>query len=411
MRTITTPTIPLATPRQFRFQRPIMPRNISALLPFLALLFTGTVCSAMIIPYMAYFLVEGLGRDPWMISVYSLLAISLTVTVNRRFARHIDAGQPVFPLVGLAATGYLTATAVLSVTPNVWTVMTIGVLGFGLSSSAVSTMFSLGGNMAERQGVDRVRFNAFMRATTSTAWMIGPAISFLVADQVSPVAVFRLALGAALLWLVLWWRFLPKDVTAPPKPATDKTSGKATGTPNTALWAAAAFVFCMAFGHSLTFSALPLFFVREIGLPGYAPGVAFSVKTFVEVLAIFSTPFLVRRFGLRPSLLATAALAALAIQVLSAVTSFPQMVFGAALEGLYYGLFASLGISYIQSFAQDRPAQATAIYWNILMISGLMAGPAVGAIAQVRDFHSVIQLASGVAIVAFVVLLVSPRET
>ena len=383
-----------------------MSRNISALIPFLALLLTSTVCSAMIIPFMAFYLVEGLGHDPWMISVYTVMAISLTVTVNRLFARRIDAGQPVFPLVGVAGAGYMTAAAALSIAPNIWMVMTIGVLGFGLSSSVVSTLFSLGGNLAERQGVARVSFNAYMRATTSTGWMIGPAMSFLVADQFAPVAVFRMALCGAILWLTLWWTILPKDITAgrqaPKGPANIAASSKP-------LLAAAAFIFCMAFGHSLTFTSLPLFFVREVGLPGYAPGIAFSIKTFVEVLAIFSTPFLVRRFGLKPSLLATAALATVAIQVLSAVSSFPQMLFGAALEGLYYGLFASLGISYIQSFAADRPAQATAIYWNTIMISGLMAGPAVGAIAQVTDFHTVITLASGVAVIAFFVLLISPR--
>ena len=86
------------------------------------------------------------------------------------------------------------------------------------------------------------------------------------------------------------------------------------------------------------------------------------------------------------------------------------MLFGAALEGFYYGLFASLGISYIQSFAEDRPAQATAIYWNTLMISGLMAGPAVGTIAQFMTFQTVIQTASLVAVIAFIVLLFSPQK-
>jgi hypothetical protein len=40
-----------------------MPRiQIYALLPFLLLLFVGTVCSAMIVPFMGFFIVEGLGH-------------------------------------------------------------------------------------------------------------------------------------------------------------------------------------------------------------------------------------------------------------------------------------------------------------------------------------------------------------
>jgi len=69
--------------------------------------------------------------------------------------------------------------------------------------------------------------------------------------------------------------------------------------------------------------------------------------------------------------------------------------------------YASLGISYLQSFANDRPAHATAIYWNTLMVSGLMAGPIVGLIAQFYNFLLVINIASVVALSAFFVLFLT----
>lgn len=149
---------------------------VTARLMFLLLLFCGTICTAMIVPFMSYFLVRGLGYEPWIISVYAGMAISLTLVANRQFARRIDAGARVFPLVGLAAAGFVCAAGSLALVPALWVVLTAGVIGFGISSSAVSTMFSLGGSLAERHKVERVRFNAHMRATTSTAWMIGPAV-------------------------------------------------------------------------------------------------------------------------------------------------------------------------------------------------------------------------------------------
>ena len=139
----------------------------------------------MIVPFMGFFLVDSLVRQPWLISVYSLLVVGLTILVNRNFGHRIDSGHRVFPLVAIAANGYVLATAALAIFPHLWAVLTFGVVGFGLSSSAVSTMFSLGGSLAERHEVDRKRFNAYMRATTSTAWMLGPAISFFVADRFS----------------------------------------------------------------------------------------------------------------------------------------------------------------------------------------------------------------------------------
>ncbi|MCL6282578.1 MFS transporter [Ruegeria sp. 2012CJ41-6] len=375
----------------------------AALLPFLLLLFVGTVCSAMIVPYMGFFIVNGLGHEPWTISIYAGLVSCLAILVNRNFAVRLDGGANAFPLIGIAATAFLIANLVLSIAPVFWVVLSVGVLGFGISTSTVSTLFSLGGSMAERHGIARSRFNAYMRATTSTAWMIGPAVSFLVADQLGATAVFKLSAILSLLWLALWWRAVPHDMRLETK--DDQSSKQGQGGLNTGLWLAAAFVFCLSTAHSLTFSALPLYYVQEVGLPGYAPGTAFSVKTFVEVFAIFSTPYLIARFGLRRSLLAVTLLAIVTIQVLASVESYPQMLAGAAMEGFYYGLYASLGISFVQSFAPNRPARATALYWNTLMVTGILAGPAAGLIAQAYDFRTVILVASGVACVAAIVLV------
>ncbi|AFO91757.1 MFS transporter [Phaeobacter inhibens] len=379
---------------------------VTARLMFLLLLFCGTICTAMIVPFMSYFLVRGLGYEPWIISVYAGMAISLTLVANRQFARRIDAGARVFPLVGLAAAGFVCAAGSLALVPALWVVLTAGVIGFGISSSAVSTMFSLGGSLAERHKVERVRFNAHMRATTSTAWMIGPAVTFLIADGIGLRAVFVMAVAVSMVWIGLWWFTLPRDITAMPGRATAQDSAGQTAVAPQGLWLAAGFVFCLSSAHSLTFSALPIFYVEEVGLPGYAPGFAFSIKTFVEVIAIFSTPWVIARIGMWRALLAVTGLAVVTIQLLAAVQSFPQMLAGAALEGLYYGFYASLGISYVQSFAPATPARATAIYWNTLMVSGVMAGPAVGLIAQAYDFQTVIRCASGVAVFAAAVLIV-----
>ncbi|MGO7319392.1 MFS transporter [Rhizobium ruizarguesonis] len=194
--------------------------------------------------------------------------------------------------------------------------MSFGVLGFGLSSSAVSTMFSVGAVVAERGKITRSRSNAFLRATTSTAWMIGPAVAFLFSERFGDAAVFKLALALALCWALMWWMIIPRDMTLRPKTGSVHTSSaqKPIG-----LWLAAAFVFCLSSAHSLTFSALPLFYVREVGLPGYAPGTAFSMKTFVEVFAIFTTPMIISRFGLEGPLVVVALSAAVTILLLSYV--------------------------------------------------------------------------------------------
>ncbi len=370
------------------------------LAPFLLLLFTSTLANSAIVPFMPFFLIDGLGQPPWMLSIYAGLAVSLTVVLNRLFARRIDGGARVFPILGMALAGFALASVSLALSPTLPIVLSLGVLGYGLSATSISAMFATGGHMAERHGIARATFNAWMRATTSTAWMIGPALSFSLSGQFGPDIVFQIACALAVVWVLVWRLGLPRDITAP---APSKPPAHVASAPLD-LWLAAAFIFCLSIAHGLTFTALPLFFVQEVSLPDFAPGAAFSVKTFVEVIAIFSTSFLIARFGLRAPLMACTLLAVVAILVLASVETLPQMAVGSALEGLYYGLFASLGISYIQSFAQDRPAQATAIYWNTLMLSGLLAAPAVGLVAQLTDFRTVILIAAGVAALAVPIL-------
>lgn len=356
----------------------------------------------MAVSFMGFYIVDGLDQEPWSISVYTGLFALAVILSNRTFAKYMDQGSNPFRMIGFAATGYFVAATALSLSPDFLTVVTIGVIGFGIGSSSMSTMFSIGGVIADRRAIKRSTFNAYMRATTSTSWMIGPALSFTVADQAGAETVFQVASAIALLWLCLWWWTAPRDAAVQPASDAQPDAGKKAS--NVELWTAVLFVFCLALAHSLTFSALPVFFVKEVGLPGYAPGAAFSLKTFVELFAIFSTPFLIARFGLRTSLFGTAQLAIVAILVLATVQSIPHMLIGAALEGFYFGLFSTLAISFVQSLSEDRPAYATAMYWNTMMITLVVAGPATGLIAQVSDFQTVIFAGSAFAVASAIIL-------
>ncbi|MEM9477443.1 MAG: MFS transporter [Pseudomonadota bacterium] len=384
-------------------------------LPFLVLLFTGTLSISMIVPFMGFFLVEGLGLDPWVISVYAGAVAVIVVVLNKRFARAMDAGVPAFRMVGIAAVGSLIATGSLAIAPILPVVLSLGVLGFGAGSSALSTMFALGTVVAGRSGIKTTTFNAYMRATTSTAWMIGPAASFLIADRFAATVVFDVVAVVVLAWIALWLTVTPRGAARARKSAntikTDAAVISEARTSDMALRVAGAFIGCLAAAHFLTFTALPLFFVREVGLPGYAPGNAFSVKTAVEIVAIACTPILIARFGIRQSLIGTAILAFGSIVYLASVETYGQMLVGAALEGFYYGLFSTLAIGWVQSLAPGRPAQATAVYWNATMTTSVLAGPAAGLIAQGYGFRSAVLAGAGLAAIALVIIAVGGRNS
>ncbi|WP_424830764.1 MFS transporter [Ruegeria sp.] len=359
----------------------------------------------MMAPFIPFYIVQELGHPPWQISIYSALGILLTVSFNRFFATRLDSGQRFAPLVGLSISGYVTALISVLIWPSYWTLISVCVLGFSLSSSSLSTMYSFGRYSAARYKFEIAPFNAWLRAMTSLGWMMGPALAFFIAGQWGAERVFATALCAATIWALLWWHTMPRearsDVLERPQIAGGDT--------DRLLWLAVTACLFFSTAHVLCSSALPLFYVREAGLPEYAPGLSFSIKTATEIVIILTTPLLLRRFSAVAGLILSGVLGLVAFLVLAQVKDVGTMVAGAALEGAYYGLFAGVSLTYVQSFANGRMARANALYVNSLFIGALFAGPSVGMIAQFSGFQMAILAACLPMLGALGVLLFTAR--
>ncbi len=376
----------------------------------LVLLLVGVMSTSAIVPFMGVYIVEGLGKDPWMISVYSAMTLVVALIVNRRFGEWIDQGRRVAPLVLVCIIAFFIANFAILIVQSYWVLVSVAFLCFGVASAALSTMYSFGRLYAEREGLNIVRYNSYLRSMTSLGWMISPALAFFVAGQFGHVAVFKVALGMAVLWLILWYFVMPADFAVEPRAATGVATAAEPEAFNRPLWYAAIACFCFSLAHILCSNALPLFYIQEVGLPTFAPGLSFSVKTFVEIVAILSAPVLIRRVGARNALLGAAVLGLVAFLVLSSVSDITTMIVGSALEGLYYGIFAGVGITFVQSFAAGRMARATSLYMNGLFLGGLIASSSMGLIAHFYDFRTAIQLASLGTVAAFAVLLATRRS-
>ena len=368
----------------------------------LLLLLTGVISNAAVIPYMGVYIVETLGKDPWMISLYAMVTLTLTLIVNRQYGEWIDAGTPIAPLVLASIIAFALAICSILIVPNYWVLVCFAAPCIAVSNAAVSTMYSFGRLLAERQGLNIARYNSYLRAMTSLGWMLAPAASFYLASIYDAWAVYWLALALCALWALLWLVVMPKGFASDKAPPETGESG--TTPRNTDLWLAAGVCLAFALAHSMSMSALPLFYIREAGLPAYAPGISLSIKTCVEIVAILLAPRIMAQLGARNALRTAALLAIAAFFILARVTTMPQLWLGAALEGLYYGLFAAVGLTYLQDFAKGRLARATSLYMNSLFLGGLIASPLMGLTAQFVSFGMAVQLSTIWAILAFAIL-------
>jgi len=380
---------------------PRLPRQ--GMLIFL-FLFIGTICASSVIPVIGFFIVTGLGEPPWKIGLYTAFAAPLTLFCNRRAGEWLDAGVPVRPLLLAAILAFLMFCVLMLTGPNLTVLVFAGGLFMSVANTALATSFTYGRLFAERNGLDVTRTNSTLRMATSLAWMIGPALSYSLIGPFGFPAVFALSGAIGLCWLAFWFFSIPRDFRAPPR------EGRARGTESVNWGMIYAAFCCLAFilTNALFTSAMPLYLVTESGLPEFTPGLSFSVKCLLEVAAIYTGARLAIRTGIRAVLMAAAVLSFAAMMLFTQVASVAGVAAVAFLEGIYFGLFAGVAITYVQSFAPDKPGRATAIYMNSLFLGGMIGNISMGLIAESFSYRAVVFVAALFPLAALLLLALEP---
>lgn len=383
-----------------------LPRPV---LLIMLLQFTKSLGASSLIPLMSFFIVEGLGSEPWQVGLYTGLVMPLTLLANRWAGERLDHGFPVKRLLLISIFAFITLTALLTQVSSLLMLVLMVAPLMGLANMGSGTIFTYGRLYAERNDLDVARINSWLRMMVSLAWMIGPAASFSLVSQFGFSVTFFCTFTVGVLFLILAWTVVPHEFRSNRK----ETATKDREPINWGLLIAGFTCLGFIITNTLFVSAMPLFFVQETGLPGSTPGLSLSVKCLIEVFIIFWSVKLAERIGIRQVLVLSAVLAATSMVLFAHVTELWQVFAISVLEGTYYGLFAGVSISFVQSFAPDRPGRATAVYMNSLFLGGMIGSVSMGIIASATDFRTVLYVAACASIVAMLVLLatlkVQPR--
>ncbi|WP_415714859.1 MFS transporter [Roseibium sp.] len=379
-----------------------LPRQV---LLILLLQFTNSLGVSALIPLMSFFIVEGLGAEPWQVGLYTGLLMPMTLLANRWAGERLDQGFRVKRLLLVSICAFTTVTALLTQVSSLVMLIFLVAPLMSLTNMGSGTIFTFCRLYSERNDLDITRINSWLRMTVSLAWMIGPAASFSLVSHYGFSAAFGAAFAVSLVYLVLGTTVVPGSFRS-----ARKSKARDEHDPiNWKLLIAA--LICLGFiiTNTLFVSAMPLFFVQETGLPGSTPGFSLSVKCLVEVFVIFGSVRLAEWIGTRQVLLLAACLAASSMILFTQVTELWHVIAVSVLEGTYYGLFAGISITFVQSFAPDRPGRATAIYMNSLFLGGMIGSVSMGFIASALDFKAVLYVAAASSVAAFTVLLATMK--
>lgn len=366
---------------------------------------TNSICVSALVPLMGYFIVEGLGGAPWQIGLYTGLVLSMTLVMNRWAGERMDAGSEVRPLMFWAVIAFLMLTAILTRTDRLWMLLVLAAPLMSVPNMGSGIIFTYGRLYAQDNNLDIGRLNSWLRMAVSLAWMIGPALAFTVSARFGFQAVFISALGLGFVYLLLWHVVMPRGFAAPCRDKTEISHDPV----NWALMLAGLICLMFTITNSLFVSAMPLFFITQVDLPGFTPGLALSVKCLLEVFVIFGSVRLAERIGVRAVLMLAAGLAVIDMLLFSTVTEVWHVVAVAVLEGTHYGLFAGVAITFVQSFAPDKPGRATAVYMNSLFLGGMIGSVSMGLIATAVDYRTVLYVASAVSLFGMALLMATAR--
>ncbi|WP_296991989.1 MFS transporter [Thalassospira sp. UBA1131] len=373
--------------------------------PFLVLglLLVGAFASSSAAPLAGLYVVEGLGQAPWKLSLVAIVQVCVTLIVNRTFGRAIDRAVPIKFLLVTSILCFGIGMTLLGLFQIYWVYLGIASILLGIGSGALSVMYSFGRLFAEQTGRDVVKFNGFLRIQTSLGWMVGPAASLSFYGVYGFAPTYYAIAGLAAIWCVTCLVIVPGAFKTH-HPNSLKTGQKVPF--NFGLLSACVPVFFIGAANVVFVSAMPLYFSTELGLVASSAGFALTVKCFVEVVVIYFCATLIKRVGERKGMLIAALLGAVFFGLIYHATTLVDVLALAAIDGLYYGIFAGISMTFVQNFAPDQPGVATSYYVSTLFVGGLIGNLLTGVVASAFDFQTTVLMACAFAFVGAVVLAV-----
>lgn len=374
-------------------------------------LLLAVLANSAMVPLMPYLLATRLGWQLWHVGLYAFAVTATTIVINRRASKLVDRGVSAVMLCAIGGAAQIVAGVAAGAALDQPVLLVLVVPALALGGATVPVFYVMGRRAGVAAGRDMGKTNSLLRVATSGGWVLGPAASFALLGWFNPeVALLSISTAAAvgLLVLVLLRRRLdgpPADAAASARHEVTQPADRST---RTRMRFAAVLVFLLSFAHIATTTSLPLLLVEHVSIDESHTGLVIAVKAFVEMCAILLSPWVLARFSPRTALAGCSLLAVAAYGVYLAANGWVLGVLGSVLEGGYYGLFAAVGLTWMQSLSPSRVGWSTGTYMTGIYAGTLLASPLSGVVAHFW-LPGITVLSMVAAITALVISLWKPR--
>ncbi len=341
---------------------------------------------------------------------FFMVVTTLSATVlSTVLARWSDTHVTRKTMLLFGGTGGLLGYGGYAFVTNPYGLMAIGSTVLALGSVCFSQLFAYVRESfpAAKNGEDDLSpafLMSVVRVCFSFAWTAGPALGAGMATAYGFRTVF---LGAAALYLVFlvgvacFVRFCPH----PPSAAS---------APRAPIWQvlarpdiAAVFIAFLLFfaAHAMNMLNLPLMITESLGGTKQHVGIVFGIGPAAEVPLMLWFGILAAR-GHQLALIRLGAIASLAYFVLLGFVDAPWHIYPLQiLAGTAFAILTNVAILFYQDLLPGQTGLATSLFGNAMNIGNLAGYLCFGELVGIVGQHRISVLASGLAVVTVVVLL------
>lgn len=355
---------------------------------FIALSILTGLIGAFVHPLMSYFLVDELTMPPMYIGLYTVSVTLSGLVLSQWFGALADRGRSARKLYLIATSGTVCALLMFINTTSFLWILFGGVVFMAVGNGTIPQMLTMSRQWAGNNKLNITLFNARIRASMSFAWMLGPPIGFMLVASIGFSSSFILAMLFAVLGMLFVVFFVPEHQPKKEEPSPEKAvqAAKANKAP-LSFWFLGGAVVMGATSNIMYSSALPLYTLNELNLPSYTPGVLMGLVACIEIPVMLYASRLSRTIA-KHHLMTLSFVFGISFYLgVFYATQLWHFVVLQAVNAIFYGLYAGIGLTLMQEQLPHRIGFTSAFYSNAMKIGMMLGSSGAGFIAQMSSFQ------------------------
>lgn len=347
-------------------------------LRLLALSMLLGTAGASVFPVLSTHLAINLGIEPLWIGVFFVANTLAGIGVSQWLAKRSDAGMSRMKILYVSVIVSMFGSVGLGVVEWYPLLLVVGMVWFGLSSTAQPQLFALAREQVNDQ--QAALFQSVLRATISMSWIAGPPLAYFLFDWLGFRTLMMITATIFLLTLLM----LPGMKDTRLSGSTSKVSVTDPRVLGLMLVTIAIFA-----ANSMYIVYMPLYVRDVLELMTIAPGLLMGMAAGLEIPIMIFGGAQAWRWHLFAPLKVAAVSGMFFYAGVWWFESFTMLLAMQVFNAGLVGLAAGIGISIFQSLMKDRLGMASTLYTTSIKIGSLAGAGLGGVIAQWGGYDGV----------------------